>query len=95
MLRPALRRAVGAEEEVLATAEAVRQGDDGLAALLVKTVFGDVVPAGHVVQPFLRKTSARRKGFGPHFPPREGTFKLSVRQDLCQGWVTGLEPATS
>src|SRR5262249_30976864 len=49
----------------------------------------------HVVQPFLRKTSALHKGFGPHFPPREGTLKSCVRQILCLARATGLEPATT
>src|SRR5262249_48774598 len=58
VLLAALGGAVPAEEDVTPAAEAVRQGHDGLAALLVESVSGDVVAAGHAPVPFLRKTSA-------------------------------------
>src|SRR2546423_1614640 len=60
VLDPAGLRAVLAEQHVTASAEAIGQGDDGLAGLLVEAVGRDAegVEAGHAVLPLLRKTSA-------------------------------------
>ena len=77
-----------------ATAEAVRQGHDSLAALLVEAVRGDVVAAGHAAEPFLRKTSALSRVSRLHFRPPEGMLDLRSAKDLREVDATGLEPVT-
>jgi hypothetical protein len=80
VLDPALGRAVLAEEYVTARAEPVAQRHHGLATLLVKTVGGNGLVAGHADEPFLRKTSALFKGFVPRFQPLEGTVTAVRRK---------------
>src|SRR5262249_20537475 len=86
VLLPALRAAIPTEEDVAPTAEAVRQGHDGLAALLVETVRGDAVATGHAPEPFLRKTSALSRVSGPRGRPPAGTLTW-VRQRTCIEWA--------
>ena len=82
VLLPALRGAERAEEEVTPVAEAVGQGDDGLTALLVEAVSGDVVAAGHAPVPFLRKTSAHSRVPG-RAPDRREVRLNCVRRGSC------------
>jgi len=86
VLLPALRAAIPTEENVAPTAEAVRQGHDGLAALLVETVRGDAVATGHAPEPFLRKTSALSRVSRPRGRPPASTLTW-VRQRTCIEWA--------
>ena len=88
----ALSGTVGTEEYIPAAAESVRKGDDGLAALFVKTVLGNAV-GRHNQNPFA-EDSALDLGFRPHRPTQTGTFNLYRRKVLCRLRLEGFEPPT-
>jgi hypothetical protein len=84
VLLAALRGAVAAEEDVAAAAEAVGQGDDGLAALLVEAVNGNVVTAGHSPEPPCAEEFRAVSGFQAALPTVGMYAKLRSAKDLCQ-----------
>ena len=65
----------------MSSTETVRQGHDGLAALFVETIRGNVIATGHGLHPSAEDFRAF-KGFRPHFRTPEGALNLRSAKEL-------------